>query len=80
MHHLKMKDALLFQTETVQFHAPDGYVLFGIRYVPNQTIKAKIIVASPADYGIKEIGHMVYFRKGSEQIWNEIIATFDHLL
>ena len=37
MHHLKMKDALLFKTETVQFHAHDGYVLSGIRYVPNQT-------------------------------------------
>lgn len=37
MHHLKMKDTLLFQTETVQFQANEGYVLSGIRYVPNQT-------------------------------------------
>ncbi len=43
---LKMNDALLFQTEPVQFQAHDDYVLSGIRYIPTQTIKAKIIVAS----------------------------------
>lgn len=31
-------------------------------------------------YGLKKIGHMGYFRKGSEQIWQSIIQTFHDML
>lgn len=30
-------------------------------------------------YGLKEIGHMGYFRKGSEKIWQSMINTFDEM-
>lgn len=74
MHHLKMKDALLFKTETVQFHAHDGYVLSGIRYVPNQTIKAKIIVASAT--GVPQ----PFYRRFAEYIAQQgyEVLTFDY--
>lgn len=39
----------------------------------------KFIDISAQDYGLKEIGHMGYFRKGAEPIWDEIIQTFDQL-
>lgn len=32
-----------------------------------------------ADYGLKKIGHMGYFRQGSEKIWNDLLQTFDQL-
>ncbi len=32
------------------------------------------------DYGLKQIGHMGYFRKGAEKIWDELLHTFDDLL
>lgn len=35
---------------------------------------------TPQQYGLKEIGHMGYFRKGSEKIWQEIFDTFDTLI
>lgn len=36
----------------------------------------QFINISASDYGLKEIGHMGYFRKGSEKIWNEILHSF----
>jgi len=27
---------------------------------------------APADYGIKKLGHMGFFRKGSEPLWQEV--------
>lgn len=35
---------------------------------------------SAAEFGLKQIGHMGYFRKGSEQIWDKMLNTFDNLL
>ena len=35
---------------------------------------------SAADYGLKEIGHMGYFRKGSEKIWDNMFLTFNTLI
>ncbi|WP_180063242.1 MULTISPECIES: alpha/beta fold hydrolase [unclassified Acinetobacter] len=32
------------------------------------------------DYGLKQIGHMGYFRKGAEPLWQEVIGRFDELL
>ncbi|CAB1216091.1 alpha/beta hydrolase family protein [Acinetobacter bouvetii] len=40
----------------------------------------QFINISAADYGLKQIGHMGYFRKGSEKIWDDIRNTFDDLL
>ena len=31
----------------------------------------------PADYGLDKLGHMGFFRKGSEPIWDEVIAWLD---
>ena len=31
----------------------------------------------PADYGLEKLGHMGFFRKGSEPIWDEVIAWLD---
>ncbi len=31
----------------------------------------------PADYGLERLGHMGWFRKGSERIWDETIAWLD---
>lgn len=31
----------------------------------------------PAEYGLEKIGHMGFFRKGSERIWDEAIAWLD---
>ena len=31
----------------------------------------------PADYGLEKLGHMGFFRKGSEPIWDEMIAWLD---
>ncbi len=36
----------------------------------------QFINISASDYGLKEIGHMGYFRKGSEKIWDEILQAF----
>ena len=36
----------------------------------------QFINISASDYGLKEIGHMGYFRKGSEKIWDEILHSF----
>ena len=35
---------------------------------------------SAKDYGLKTIGHMGYFRKGSEQIWQKMLDQFDQML
>ena len=32
------------------------------------------------DYGLKAIGHMGYFRKGAEHIWQEMLDRFDQML
>ncbi|NHC04467.1 alpha/beta fold hydrolase [Acinetobacter sp. 187] len=40
----------------------------------------KFINISAADYGLKQIGHMGYFRKGAEPIWNEMIHTLEQLI
>lgn len=36
----------------------------------------QFINISASDYGLREIGHMGYFRKGSEKIWDEILHSF----
>ena len=36
----------------------------------------QFINISASDYGLKEIGHMGYFRKGAEKIWDEILQAF----
>ncbi|OTG69292.1 alpha/beta hydrolase [Acinetobacter sp. ANC 4470] len=36
----------------------------------------QFINISASNYGLKEIGHMGYFRKGSEKIWDEILQAF----
>lgn len=36
----------------------------------------QFINISASDYSLKEIGHMGYFRKGSEKIWDEILQAF----
>lgn len=40
----------------------------------------QFINISASDYGLKEIGHMGYFRKGSEKIWDEILHSFHNLI
>lgn len=40
----------------------------------------KFIDISASDYGLKQIGHMGYFRKGAEPIWNEMIHTLEQLI
>ena len=40
----------------------------------------QFINIAATDYGLKQIGHMGYFRKGSEKIWDEICHTFDQQL
>jgi predicted alpha/beta hydrolase len=37
----------------------------------------QFINISASDYGLKQIGHMGYFRQGAEKIWDEIDRTFD---
>ncbi len=32
----------------------------------------------PADYGLEKIGHMGFFRQGSEAIWDETIAWLEN--
>lgn len=32
------------------------------------------------DFGLKQIGHMGYFRKGSEPIWDQMLETFNDLI
>ena len=34
----------------------------------------------PQDVAMKTIGHMGYFKKDAEQIWNKIRTTFDSFL
>lgn len=34
----------------------------------------------PRQYGLKHIGHMGYFRKGTEKIWDEILTNFDEII
>jgi predicted alpha/beta hydrolase len=36
----------------------------------------QFINISASDYGLKAIGHMGYFRKGAEKIWDEILYSF----
>ena len=33
-----------------------------------------------SDHGLKEIGHMGYFRQGAEAIWEDMLNTFDGYL
>lgn len=33
----------------------------------------------PSSYGLKHMGHMGYFKKGAEQLWNEILTKLDQL-
>ena len=40
----------------------------------------QFINISASDYGLKQIGHMGYFRQGAEKIWDEIDRTFDQHL
>ena len=42
--------------------------------------KMHFINISAADYGLKQIGHMGYFRKGSEKIWQEMLNTFENMI
>lgn len=74
MQHLQSKDMLLFQTESVNFKASDGYVLSGIRYIPTQTIKAKIIVASAT--GVPQ----PFYRRFAEYVTQQgyEVLTFDY--
>ena len=39
----------------------------------------KMINIQAKEYGLKEIGHMGYFRKGAEGIWDDIIDCFEQL-
>jgi Predicted alpha/beta hydrolase len=32
-----------------------------------------------ADYGLKHMGHMGYFRQGAEQLWDEVLTKFSEL-
>ncbi|WP_299152882.1 alpha/beta fold hydrolase [uncultured Acinetobacter sp.] len=41
--------------------------------------KKSYIDIRAADYGLREIGHMGYFRQGAEKIWDEALNTFKHL-
>ena len=34
---------------------------------------------TPQQYDLKDIGHMGYFRKGSEKIWQDIFDTFENI-
>lgn len=74
MQQLKTKDVMLFQNETVQFQAHDGYVLSGIRYVPTQNIKAKMIVASAT--GVPQ----PFYRRFAEYVAQQgyEVLTFDY--
>lgn len=40
----------------------------------------KFINISASDYGLKQIGHMGYFRQGAEAIWNEMMHTLEQLI
>ena len=40
----------------------------------------QFINISASDYGLKEIGHMGYFRKGAEKIWDEILQAFHNFI
>ena len=40
----------------------------------------KYIDITAKQYGLKEIGHMGYFRKGAEKLWSEILERFNHML
>lgn len=44
-----------------------------MRAYPNVTTRHLV----PADYGLEKLGHMGYFRQGSEPIWDEAIAWLD---
>ena len=40
----------------------------------------QFINISASNYGLKEIGHMGYFRKGAEKIWDEILQAFHNFI
>lgn len=44
-----------------------------MRAYPNVTTRHLV----PADYGLEKLGHMGYFRKGSEKLWDEAIGWLD---
>ena len=33
----------------------------------------------PADYGLEKLGHMGFFRQGSEAIWDEVVEWLDEM-
>lgn len=74
MQHLNTKNKLLFETESINFTASDGYVLSGVRYIPTQTIKAKIIVASAT--GVPQ----PFYRRFAEYVTQQgyEVLTFDY--
>lgn len=44
------------------------------RHAPLHSINLK-----PQRYGLKQIGHMGYFRQGSEKIWDDVLNQFNEL-
>jgi predicted alpha/beta hydrolase len=31
----------------------------------------------PANYGLEKLGHMGFFRQGSEQVWDEVVRWLE---
>ena len=56
---------------------PDSRQAFMQHYL---NAEMQFIDISPQDYGLKQIGHMGYFRHGAEKIWDKIAAGFDALI
>ncbi|MDV2467628.1 alpha/beta fold hydrolase [Acinetobacter chinensis] len=60
----------------------DDWALPSSRYAFMQHYKnapMKFINISADDFGLKQIGHMGYFRKGAEPLWDTILNTFDEI-
>lgn len=60
----------------------DDWALPNSRYAFMQhysNAEKKFINISPEDVGMKQIGHMGYFRKDAAQIWDKIAQKFDQL-
>ena len=61
----------------------DDWALPSSRYAFMQHYKnapMHFINISADEFGLKQIGHMGYFRKGSEAIWDQILSTFDAII
>ncbi|ATZ62699.1 alpha/beta fold hydrolase [Acinetobacter bereziniae] len=61
----------------------DDWALPNSRYAFMQHYKnapMHFINISAEDFGLQQIGHMGYFRKGLEQIWDKMLATFESLI